>query len=122
MKKTEDSQVDAAIVVLTTVSPYKTSLSAAFTLVGVHDYEVEFENATNYVKVTINTNNYYGDLKVSWNEDFSPDNTHPMMKNWNDSTKTGTLSVAEQNSYELIFFKNSPSANYVSGIQVSLEE
>ena len=81
-----------------------------------------FENATNYVKVTINTNNYYGDLKVSWNEDFSPDNTHPMMKNWNDSTKTGTLSVAEQNSYELIFFKNSPSANYVSGIQVSLEE
>ena len=121
LKRIVDTTTTAAVVV-STVDPFATSLFAVFELKGDHGYSVDFEDHTNYVKVIIDTNNYNGDLSVSWNDDFSPDNTHPMMKDWRDSSKPETFTVEEQSTYELIFFKNSTGASPEQGIVINTEE
>lgn len=119
LKRNKDT-VKTATVVVTTVEPFATSLYAVFHLIGDHEYDVTFDDHTNYVRVIIDTNNYNGKLKLSWNSDFSPDNTNPIMQDWVDIAN-GTFTATEQTTYELIFFKNSVGADPESGISINAE-
>lgn len=119
--KRNNGTVNTATVVVSTLEPFATSLYAVFHLVGEHEYDVNFEDHTNYVKVIIDTNNYNGNLKLLWTNDFSPDNTNPIMNSWIDTTY-GTITVVEQTTYELIFFKNSVGVDPESNIIINTEE
>ena len=110
-----------ATVVVTTEDPFTTSLYAVFHLGGMFDYDLTLNDCDHYVKVILDTNNYHGNIKVTWNDDFSPDNTQPLMKDW-INVNTATFSVNEQTTYKLIFFKNSTNADPTSGIVIESED
>ena len=105
-------------VTVTTTVPYATTLSANFTLAESNMVVSKTADCGNYVSVTIETNNYAGNLNVTWTDAFSPDNTNPYMKSWSNATKRGTLAVNEHTIYELIFLKNT-AANYNYEITVT---
>ncbi len=103
-----DKLVDVTV---TTTAPYKTKLSARFTLAEPHDFEYTVVDGGNYVTVFVHSNNYAGTLNVTWPLGFSPDNTNPYMKEWNDTEKTGSFTAEEHTVYELIFLKNTADAD-----------
>lgn len=109
LKRIEDTATTASVSVETN-APFKTVLTATFTLQERSDFEYAITDHTNYVIVVINTNHYHGNLAVAWGEDFSPDNTNPLMKHWNNISRRGVLQVTEHATYELIFFKNNLNA------------
>lgn len=114
------TQSTSVSVTVTTTAPYATTLFASFDLAGPHDFTSAVVDHGNYVSVVINTNNYSGNLKVTWTDSFSPDNTNPDMKTWKDTSRVGVLAVNEHTVYELIFLKNTAQA-YAGGIVVAIE-
>lgn len=97
---------------VTTNAPYKKELSATFTLAGKAAPEYEVEDKGDYVVLTIYSNDYEGkDVKITWTDDYSPDNTNATMANWqdalgNDSNVGYMVDLEENTTYELIFVEN----------------
>lgn len=114
------TQAASVSVTVTTTAPYATTLSASFSLAEPHDFSYTVVDRGNYVSLRIDTNNYSGELNVTWTDAFSPDNTNPNMKTWRDTTKTGTFAASEHTVYELIFLKNT-AQTYTQGITVAAE-
>ena len=110
LKRIEDTATTASVSVETN-APFKTVLTATFTLQERSNFEYTINDYTNYVILVINTNHYHGNLAVAWGEDFSPDNTNPLMKDWSNTSRSDVLQVTEHATYELIFFKNNLNAN-----------
>ena len=89
-------------------SPYSRTLTATFcfmdnegsTVYSVKDYG-------NYCELIISTAETLL-TSVSWPSDLSPDNTNDLMKGWTSGT-SGSLSLEENSTYHLIFFKSNPS-------------
>ena len=103
---TTNAEQSVLNVSVNTKSPYTKTLSAKFNLDGIPIPEYEITDNANYVLLTLRSNNYSGDVSVSWTGDFSPDNTNPYMEGWSDSLKHATLSVSKNTTYNLIFYKN----------------
>lgn len=99
---------DEVTVIAETVSPYKLTLQAKFVQTGEQPSYTVVDKG-NYRLLTIKSNNYEGAITVNWAcEKLSPDNTNPLMREWRDSPSTGTVSVAKNHVYELIFVENTP--------------
>ena len=99
-------------VTVKTTSPYVTELSATFHLIGKTQPDYQVDDAGTYVVVTIHSNDYSGAVKVKWTEDFSPDNTNPVMAGWKDSAVPGNMTVTAHTTYTLIFVKNNTNDAY----------
>ena len=98
---------ETILVIVTTTNPYKKTLAATFTLEGKRGAEYKVEDNGDYCVVTIYTNDYAGDMKVTWDDAFAPDNTNPLMKNWKTDTTDDYLMDLEANTtYELIFVEH----------------
>lgn len=97
---------DVVSVVLTSKTPYTTTLSADFTLKGKSTPEYKIEDNGTHVLVTLYTNNYAGAVTFTWSEKFSPDNTNPVMASWLDASGTANVDLPANTTYELIFYKN----------------
>lgn len=105
--------------------PFTKTLSATFHMQGKKepDYSVQ-DNKDGTVLLTIQSNNYSGNLKIIWAADrYAPDNTDPQMENWKDSDGQQTFSIQKNTTYELLFFKKfTDSINDISnsGTTISL--
>ncbi len=100
------------VTLLVTTGPYKATLAARFTLTDaiLPDYTVEEKGV--YELVTIHSNNYSGEITVTWDKDiWAPDVTNPLMEDWIRDAESGTISASEFRTYELKFFEE-VSQNY----------
>ena len=106
-------------VTATATKPYTKTLQARFTIVST-DYELSYSvsDAPNspYLKVTVTTTDYSGDIVISWPEGVLPDNTDPLLKNADG--QSCVISVKAQSEYTFQFFKTNPSNNYSNDIYV----
>lgn len=95
-------------VTVTSSSPYEKELKAGFTAATKKGIEYTVTDMGHYCELTILTNQYYGDITVSWNpENHSPDNTNQYMNLWLDSKKSGTIIGAKEfTTYTFIFVEN----------------
>jgi len=106
-------QTDAAnplTVTVETVSPYRVTLGANFTIVEERNPAFSLVEYENHVVLEVKTNGYAGAVKVQWDSDqFSPDNTNRYMENWIDraagQVSSGEFVAAKYQVYELIFVK-----------------
>ena len=104
-----DEQVPEAVrVTVKTRNPYMKTLTADFSLYGVNkpQYTLTESDDKHYYTLTVYTNDYEDGIKVIWDETVSPDNTNPVMANWEDGSEYETLNVNSYETYELIFVKN----------------
>lgn len=108
---TEATPPDVTVTVKST-APYSKTLKATFSMAGSAEPTWKVENNTNYVLLTIDSNAYSGNVTVSWTEEYSPDNTNELMSEWSDSDPSGTIEIAANTEYELIFVKNTANSAY----------
>lgn len=113
VKYTGDGEPTTSVTIkVTTNAPYKKELSATFTLAGKAASEYEVEDKGDYVVLTIYSNDYEGnDVKITWTDNYSPDNTNATMANWQDASGNNSnvgymVDLEENTTYELIFVEN----------------
>lgn len=101
-------------------SPFVKELKAKF-VVGETSDSIQYivDDATNsqLVKLTIQTNNYSGNVSISWLTSLTPDNTNPLLEdaiNLVESSGyyTYTVNFEAYSSYVFIFFKDLITDNY----------
>lgn len=104
---TPDGSGDVTVTVKA-VAPYEKTLSASFTgLRSLPRYTLVQDGAA--MKLTIYTYSYSGQIKV--NAGIAPDNTNDLMADWTTGGDSNTLTVNENETYELLFFGSaSPQA------------
>ena len=94
-------------VVVTTTSPFKTTLKADFVITKEDEsfsYVVNDALNSSIVQVIITTNAYLGKLNISWPSDLLPDNSNPLLQDAIGVTNIN-INVSEHAEYTLIFFK-----------------
>ena len=99
------------------VKPYERTLKASFVLTEKDEnivYEIHDSANSPILQLTIQTEDYSGDIKVSWPNGVAPDSTNEMFSGVNTGFSQGsTIIPFEANSeYTLSFFKNQPTTSY----------
>lgn len=87
-------------VTVKTTSPYTKTLKATFQLSGSNVPSYTLKDEGNHVVLTINSNDFAGQVTVNWQGDLAPDNTNQYMTTWTGNS--GTLTVEPFHIYELI--------------------
>lgn len=104
-------------VVVTTTSPFKTTLKADFVITeedASFSYVVNDALNSSIVQVIITTNAYSGTLKISWPSDLLPDNSNTLLQDAIGVTNIN-INVSEHAEYTLIFFKQDITKVFTSG-------
>ena len=105
---------------------YKETLSATFEIQDLNQtVQYRVDPGTAYIKVTVWTEDYEGDVKLTYPAGLIPDNTDPMMRDWKtitSGTKTETFSMEKNSSYVFRFFRENSDASVGSEVTVSAEE
>ena len=91
--------------------PYTKTISATFITVA-GNYQVPYTLVDNgdYVLMTLTTTDYVGNVNISWQNGYVPDNSEPILTN-----ATGTshvASVVNNSTYTLKFFKENTNVTY----------
>ena len=91
--------------------PYTKTISATFEMV-VGNYQVPYtlEDHGDYVVMNISTTDYLGNVNISWQNGYVPDNSAPILTN--ASGTSCTTSVTHNSSYTLKFFKTDSNVIY----------
>lgn len=99
------------------VKPYERTLKASFVLTEKDEnivYEIHDSANSPILQLTIQTEDYSGDIKVSWPNGVAPDSTNEVFSGVNTGFSQGSAIIQfEANSeYTLLFFKNQPTTSY----------
>ena len=102
-------------VTATTTSPYSKTLSAVFVIPasgkGI-EYSVKDVSGSPVLQMTVRTNQYSGNVKISWPAGVSPDNTDPLLVGAAAGQSSTVINFANDSEYIFLFFKDNPSATY----------
>ena len=99
------------------VSPYVKKLQGSFVLTSKDEeitYSVNDSVGSPIVLLTVSTEDYEGDLNISWPAGIAPDSTSPMFENINSGYGAGTTKIYFDTNSEFTFqfFKNNPNTSY----------
>lgn len=101
-----NSNQTSLTVQVSTVSPFKESLSATFNVVSNEVVNYTITDNGEYVVLKIETNSYSGSVTINWSStNLVPDNTNEIMREWQNSSPSESISVQQNSTYELMFFK-----------------
>ena len=101
------------IVTAEATSPYSKILSATFVIpaeAGNIQYSVSDAKNSPVLQVKVWSNDYSGNVKLSWPSAIYPDNTDPLLKNVTGTSVT--LNFDSDSEYTFRFFKSSPATVY----------
>ena len=98
-------------------SPYSQILTATFNVQGILDdieYSVNDIKNSQIVQLTVKTDDYSGDLNITFPAAIIPDNTDSYFKNYNKTSDGNSYTVNFKNNSEnnFKFFKSVPSTVY----------
>ena len=99
------------IATATATSPYSATLTAKFIIPQKEspvEYEVLDSAGSPIAQLTVRTNNYSGNVNISWPSDVKPDNTDPLLRN--ATGNSATISFDNDAEYTFVFFKSNHSA------------
>ncbi len=105
------------VVTATATAPYTQTLKARITLVKTDDdirFTVNDSAGSPTLLLTVETDDYIGDLTIEWNNVLLPDNTDPKMKN--AAAQSAEVTFHGPGEYTFLFFKADPSENYANTI------
>lgn len=99
------------------VKPYERTLKASFVLSEKEEdiiYEIHDSANSPILQLTIQTEDYSGDINISWPAGVAPDSTNEKFSGVNTGYLQGSATITfEANSeYTLPFFKEQPSSSY----------
>ena len=98
-------------------TPYTKTISASFYIVpGNYDLTSKVEDHTDYVLIEFSTLDYVGNVNITWQNGYVPDNSEPIMTN-----ATGTshnTSVTSNTTYTIKFFKTGNATFNASAFSV----
>ena len=101
-------------VTVTATAPYSAVLQAKFIIPAVNNQvQWSVSDAANspVVRLTVKTNDYSGNVTISWPAGVAPDNTDPLLAGA-VNTQSCTLSFSNNSEYTFLFFKSDLSAVY----------
>ena len=91
-------------------APYTKTLSATFTIAnGNYNVTYDVEDKTDYVLLTFSTVDYAGNVNITWQNGYVPDNSEPIMTSATGTSHT--TEVTSNSTYTLKFYKNG-NVNY----------
>lgn len=94
-------------------SPYSKVLSAKFVIPdeegGIAYSVIDVKNSP-VLRLTVWTNDYSGNVKLTWPSGVYPDNTDPLLASVTGTA--ATLNFKNDSEYTFVFFKNTPSTVY----------
>jgi len=101
------------------IKPYKKQLKANFILSeSIYDIDYTINDAKDspVLNLTINTEDYQGELKISWPKGVVPDNTDPFFENINSGYQAAntTITFNSNSEYVFLFFKEDASNVYTT--------
>ncbi|MBR3613874.1 MAG: hypothetical protein IKL55_01690 [Clostridia bacterium] len=99
------------------IKPYERTLRASFVLTEKEEdiiYEIHDSANSPILQLTIQTEDYSGDINISWPAGVAPDSTNEKFSGVNTGYLQGSATITfEANSeYTLPFFKKQPSSSY----------
>jgi len=108
------------LVSVTATTPYSQTLQGRFTIINTSyalSHTVYDRSGSPYLKVTIKTTDFSGNIVVSWPDGVLADNSDPLLRDVRG--QSCTIPVNAQSEYTLQFFKTNPSADFTDSITVS---
>ena len=109
-------------VIATSSSPYQKSLSATFVIPdSAVSFQTSVSNTSATSVLTIITNDYQGNLTISFPSGLVPDNTNPLLQGATGNQVV--INVAKNSSYDLTFLKTITGSTYsvsVSGTTITI--
>lgn len=100
-------------VVATATSPYAKTLKATFVIPAASNevfYSVSDAANSPVLRVTVWTEDYSGNVTLSWPGGIFPDNTDPLLANATGTS--ATVNFENDSEYTFLFFKANPAAVY----------
>lgn len=101
-------------------APYVKTLQASFTVKPASktfSYSVSDNAGSPFLKVEVTSQNYAGDVVISYPAGVLPDNTDPLLAG--AGSGACTVALKPHGSYTFLFFKSNPSASYADSITVT---
>lgn len=101
------------IATATATSPYSATLTARFIIPQKEspvEYEVLDSAGSPIAQLTVRTNNYRGNVTISWPNGVKPDNTDPLLRY--ATGNSATIKFENDAEYTFVFFKSSHNENY----------
>lgn len=99
------------------ISPYVKKLQGSFVLTGKDEeimYSVNDSLGSPIVLLTVSTEDYEGDINISWTSGLAPDSTSSIFENVNSGYASGSIETSFESNSEFTFqfFKNNPNNLY----------
>lgn len=107
-------------VTVNATSPFTAGLTGTFVIpeiTGGVSYKVDDSSGSPYAVLTVWTENYSGNVTVSWPSGLTPDSTDPALRSFTGGSTGGSTTVAldTYSSASYRFFKNDAAADYTTG-------
>lgn len=104
-------QAGTYVVTATATKPYEKTLQGTFTLLALNEeitYEVSDSENSSVLYLTINTNDYSGDLAITWPKGVCPDSTNENFQSVDSGFDGGStvVSISADSEYSFRFFKS----------------
>lgn len=107
------------VVTAQATGPYVKTLQASFVVKpasNTFSYSVSDNAGSPFLKVDITSQNYTGNVVISYPAGVMPDNTDPLLTG--AASGSCTVALKAHGSYTFLFFKSNPSASYADSITV----